>query len=77
MNQSKVSAGNLGFQGSVAGAQAQGLINIATVRFKLVGTPGARTTTITFLGTLQGAPATGNYVYNEKTAIVEGEVVTP
>ena len=76
-NQSKVSAGNLAFQGSVAGAQAQGLINIATVRFKLVGTAGSRTTTVTFLGTLQGAPATGNYVYNGKTSVVEGEVVTP
>lgn len=76
-NQAKAAAGNLAFQGSVSGAQAQGLITIATIRFKLVGTPGSRTTTATFLGTLQGAPVTGDFVYNSKTAIVEGEFVSP
>ena len=58
-NQANATAGNLGFQGSVSGAQAQGLITIATIRFKLVGTPGSRTTTATALGLLVGSARHG------------------
>jgi hypothetical protein len=76
-NQTRANAGNLAFQGGVSGAQAQGLITIATVRFKLVGTAGSRATTLTTLGTLLGAPSTGSVSYNAKTTIVEGEIIIP
>jgi len=76
-NQTGVGAGRIGLNGTISGAQQQGLITIATVRFRPVGARGASTTTRTFLGPLIGPSSTNFFVYNSKTAIVEGEFRVP
>jgi PKD repeat protein len=76
-NQAGVNEGRLAFRGTISGAQQQGLITIATLRFRIVGTAGARVTTITSLGPLIGAASTGTFLYNAKTAVVEADLVLP
>jgi PKD repeat protein len=71
-NQAQVSSGNLSLRGTLATGFQQGLIQIAVVRFKIIGAAGAETTTSTFLGSLVGPTSTNGYVYNSKTRIVEG-----
>ncbi len=76
-NQAGVFGGRIGFNGTVSGAQQQGLVTIATIRFTMVGAPGSVVNTATVLGPLIGTASTGFFVYNAKTAIVEGQVTLP
>jgi PKD repeat protein len=76
-NQTGVTAGRIGLTGTISGAQQQGLITIATIRFRPVGSPGSTTTTSTFLGALLGPSSTNFFSYNAKTRIVEGQFTTP
>jgi PKD repeat protein len=76
-NQTGVGAGRIGLNGTISGAQQQGLITIATVRFRPVGASGRSTITRTYLGPLIGPSSTNFYVYNSKTALVEGEFRVP
>jgi PKD repeat protein len=76
-NQTGVGAGRTGLNGTISGAQQQGLITIATVRFRPVGASGRSTITRTYLGPLIGPSSTNFYVYNSKTALVEGEFRVP
>lgn len=55
-----------------------GVITIATVTFKLVGTTAGRTTTTqTTLGPLLGTTATGGFNYRSRTRVQEGSFTTP
>lgn len=54
-----------------------GLIAVATIRFKVIGTPGAFTTTTTHLGPLVGTAATGSYNYRPRTAVTEATFTVP
>lgn len=76
-NQAGVNNGQLGFRGTISGAQQQGLITIATLRFRIQGPLGAVVNTSTHLGPLIGASSTGFYPYNSKTSVVEGQLVLP
>jgi PKD repeat protein len=76
-NQAGVFGGRIGLTGTVSGAQQQGLITLATIRFAMVGAPGSVVTTTTALGPLIGAASTNFFVYNAKTSIVEGQVTLP
>ncbi len=76
-NQAGVGAGRLGLSGTISGAQQQGLITIATIRFRPVGASGRSTTTRTSLGPLIGPSSTNFFVYNSRTAIVEGQFSVP
>jgi len=76
-NQVGASSGRLGLSGTIGGVQQQGLIVIATIRFRPVGTTGQTTTTRTFLGALIGPSSTGFYSYNSKTTIIEGDFTVP
>ena len=76
-NQVGATAGRLGLQGTIGGAQQQGLITIATIRLRPVGTSNATTTTKTFLGALLGPSSTNFFSYNAKTTITEGQFTVP
>lgn len=76
-NQAAVFGGRLGFNGTISGAQQQGLITIATIRFAIVGPTGSVVTTSTILGPLIGPASTGFFVYNAKTAITEAQLTLP
>jgi PKD repeat protein len=76
-NQVGATAGRLGLQGTIGGAQQQGLITIATIRLRPVGTTNATTTTRTFLGALLGPSSTNFFSYNAKTTITEGQFTVP
>lgn len=76
-NQVGASAGRLGLQGTIGGAQQQGLITIATIRLRPVGARNATTTTKTFLGALLGPSSTNFFSYNAKTTITEGQFTVP
>ena len=54
-----------------------GVITIATIRFKVIGSPATATTTATFLGPLTGTAATGSYAYRPRTQIQEATIVVP
>lgn len=76
-NQVGATAGRLGLTGTISGAQQQGLITIATIRLRPVGTPNATTTTKTFLGALLGPSSTNFFSYNAKTTVTEGQFTVP
>ncbi|MBC7843741.1 MAG: PKD domain-containing protein [Gemmatimonadaceae bacterium] len=76
-NQVGATAGRLGLNGTISGAQQQGLITIATIRLRMVGSPNATTSTKTFLGALLGPSSTNFYSYNSKTTIIEGQFTVP
>lgn len=76
-NQAGVFGGRLGFNGTVSGAQQQGLITIATIRFSIVGPTGSVVTTSTTLGPLIGPASTNFFVYNAKTSITEAQLTLP
>jgi len=76
-NQAGVFSGRIAFNGTISGAQQQGLITIATIRFAMVGAPGSIVNTVTALGALIGPASTGFFVYNSKTAVIEGQVTLP
>lgn len=63
--------GKLVFSGTLGTSNRIGLITIATVRFKVVGTAGLLTTTTTGLGALTGTSATGGFSYRSRTRVVE------
>jgi PKD repeat protein len=75
-NQSGLTAGRLAFRGTAAPAQ-EGLVRVATVRFRRAGTGTQSTTTSTFLGALQSSSSNNFFTYNSKTNIVEGRVQFP
>ena len=76
-NQAGVPAGRIGFSGTIGAGTGQGLITVATLRFRPVGTRGASTTTRTFLGALNGPSSTNFFTYNGKTTITEGQFTVP
>lgn len=76
-NQAGVNGGVIAFGGTISGAQQQGLITIATLRFRIVGSTGSVVNTTTRLGPLIGPASTGFFVYNSKTSVTEGQVVLP
>ena len=76
-NQVGATAGRLALQGTIGGAQQQGLITIATIRLRPVGASNASTTTKTFLGALLGPSSTNFFSYNAKTTITEGQFTVP
>jgi chitodextrinase len=76
-NQVGAASGRLGLSGTISGAQQQGLISIATVKFRVIGARNASTTTKTFLGALIGPSSTNFYSYNSKTTITEGDFTVP
>ena len=71
------SQGRLEFSGTQPAGNSTGLIVIATVRFKVIGSPGSSTTTTTTLGNLIGTAATGSYNYRSKTTTQEATLVAP
>jgi PKD repeat protein len=73
-SQPNVSAGKLGFSGSLQNGIKTGLLTIATIRFKVIAPTGQVSTTQTWLGALL-SPA--SFVYNGKTELVEGRFVVP
>ncbi len=75
--QTGVTAGRIGLSGTIGGSFQQGLITIATIRLRPVGSPNASTTTRTFLGALLGPSSTNFYSYNSKTLITEGQFTVP
>jgi len=54
-----------------------GVITIATIRFKVIGPSGRSTTTASAVGPLIGTPATGNYNYRFRTAVLESRFTVP
>jgi PKD repeat protein len=54
-----------------------GVIAIATIRFKVIGSPGRATTTATSLGALTGTAATGSYPYGTRTHVQEATIAVP
>ena len=72
-----LSQGRLEFTGTQPAGNSTGLIVIATVRFKVIGSPGSSTTTTTSLGNLIGTAATGSYNYRSKTATQEATITAP
>ncbi len=76
-NQVGATAGRLALQGTISGAQQQGLITLATIRLRPVGAPNSSTTTKTFLGALLGPSSTNFFSYNAKTTITEGQFTVP
>lgn len=77
VNSTFASQGKLAFNGTIPQAQSAGLLTIATIRFKVVGTSGQSTQTRTALGPLIGQPSTGPFVYNAKTTIIERTFTAP
>ncbi|NOT08689.1 MAG: PKD domain-containing protein [Gemmatimonadales bacterium] len=71
------SRGVLRFSGTVSASKSTGLVPIATVRFKVIGTPGASTTSKTYLGSIKGTAITGTYEYKPRIRIVESSFVVP
>jgi PKD repeat protein len=69
--------GKLVFSGVQAASGSTGLITIARVQFKVVGSSGSRATTVTALGPLLGTAATGSFSYRPYTAVVEGTIQAP
>jgi hypothetical protein len=54
-----------------------GVIAVATIRFKVIASGGATTTTATALGPLTGTAATGTYAYRPRTRVQEATFVAP
>lgn len=71
VNPTEALNGKLRFSGRQGAANSTAVVTIATVRFKVVGSTGARTTTATALGPLLGTSATGGFNYRAATAIQE------
>jgi PKD repeat protein len=72
------SAGRLIFSSfTLPEAGNHGVIPVATIRFKRIGTAGRTTTTRTALGALRGTAATGSYDYRPRTAIQEATFTAP
>lgn len=63
--------GRLAFQGTLGAANRSGIITIAVVRFKVLGSLGASVTTASTVGALTGTAATGSFSYRSRTQIVE------
>ncbi len=76
-NQVGATAGRIALQGTIGGAQQQGLITLATIRLRPVGARNSSTTTKTFLGALLGPSSTNFFSYNAKTTITEGQFTVP
>jgi hypothetical protein len=72
-----VSHGVLAFTGVQSSSANSGVVPIATIRFKVIGSSGATTQTATSLGPLLGTTATGSFSYGSRTAVVEGGVQAP
>jgi PKD repeat protein len=54
-----------------------GVVTVATVRFRPVGSPGASTTTRTSLGPVLSTPALGSFNYRSRIQLVEGSLTLP
>jgi PKD repeat protein len=54
-----------------------GVIALATIRFKVIGSPASATSTVTSLGPLTGTAATGAYPYRPRTRVQEATLVVP
>lgn len=54
-----------------------GVIGLATIRFKVIGSHSSSTTTATTLGPLTGTVATGVYAYKPRTQVQEATLVVP
>ena len=77
VNPTDVARGTLVFSGVQSSAGQTGLISIARIQFKVVGTSGRTTATTTALGALLGTPATGSFSYGPYTVIVEDTLQVP
>jgi len=77
VNPTDVARGTLLFNGVQGSSNNGGVVTIATIKFKVVGAPGAATSTRTALGPLLGTPATGSFSYGPLTAIQEGSLTVP
>lgn len=73
-NSTFASSGKLSLHGTLSAPFNQGLIQIATIQFRIVGARGASTTTQTFLGTLKNA---AGFNYTPKTSIKEETFIVP
>ncbi len=77
VNQSATLTGRLSMRGTVAAPNQQGVVTIATLRFRLLGTTGQSATLTSFLGALLGPSSTNFFSYNSKTTIVDGQYTLP
>jgi PKD repeat protein len=77
VNPTDAGSGLLAFNGTQSSAANSGLVPIATIRFKVIGSSGAGTQTTTALGPLLGTAATGSFSYGSRTAVVESGVQAP
>ena len=77
VNPTDASRGKLTFNGVQGTSNNGGVITIATIKFKVVGGPGAATSTRTALGLLLGTPATGSFSYGGLTTVQEGSLSVP
>ena len=65
------------FGGSQPPANNSGVMTLAVIRFRVVGSTGSSTTTSTSLGPLLGTPATGSFNYTSLTQVQEASVTVP
>jgi PKD repeat protein len=78
VNPTNAANGRLVFSGVQSATQNNsGVVTIARVRFQVIGTPGAATTTLSAVGSLLSTSALGAFNYRPRTAIQEGTFVTP
>ncbi len=68
--------GSLQLSGLVPPPGATGLVQIAVLRFRVIGSAGSATTTATTLGPLTSTPGNGSFNYKPKTKLVEGRFVS-
>ena len=78
VNTTATGSGKISFSSfTLPASNNSGLITAVTIRFKVIGTPGRVTTSVTSLGSLMGTPATGGYDYRSRTGIVEASITAP
>ena len=78
ISQPGAASGRISLRGTTsAGIDGGANLVIASIVFRVIGTPGQTTTTSTFLGPLIGTSATNSFSYDAKTTIVEGQFVLP
>ncbi|MFN0179473.1 MAG: PKD domain-containing protein [Gemmatimonadales bacterium] len=77
LNSSAAFNGKLSVNGRQAASTSSGVITIAVVRFRVVGSGGRSTTTLTGLGPLTGTGATGGFAYRPLTQITEATFTIP
>jgi PKD repeat protein len=77
INLTNAANGQISFSGSIAPIRARGVIELARVRFDVVGAPGSQTTARSTVGALQGTAATGNFSYLSRTRVDDATLTVP